>query len=695
MGIFSRAAGFIEGLYGKAVESAPARAFGAVTGVAGNVIARATTAVASPIVQQGLETFAGKTEEEAKAIVDKARQQSIRETTQFGQRIGAEGLVASATGGAGRVANVALAAPTVIRGAEDLKQGNYVAGALQVGLGLVGGYAGMRGPTLRQSVSEVTPLFSRAGRAVTSPVQTARGIMARRSVSGTVTQDIAQTADEMTAALKTQADEMVRGQNSSSARVANLFPETVDDAVDVVDESARITRQDVADAVVEAKKENFADLRTKNNKYSEAARKAVNSDGSANPKNPTPFEIEGDDITSTVRGLREQMKIVGKEKSDIVKNSTKTFTDTGIQGDFANVIEDRLGARVISDADGNFTITAAPGRTLKITDPSDQKIVIETMKDLSELNGKGVLEVDDLVDRMQGRVTYKAGAIAPNTAVEGAVKSATKKLNETLKAQLPKQYRKLNAQYGLLKNVTTWADKNLGPEQVRAGALVKRIFSPSDAGTKKMLTLIKALTGKDHISGAILAMEAMKSVKDPRAASLLEGVIMQREILDVIGNIPVAGQFVQLAEKASKKLVNSESLQKAVDDLLAAAEKSAYENADNATKAQMVAPRTISEEEISGAIKEISKDEDVTKYVEAITNTNLETLYSVLVRPSVTLSAGRLSEQEKTEGRKRQLIQDLQSTKNQTLPDVSKLQEILDRKRQEKSAQQPVQGAFE
>lgn len=692
MGIFSRAADFIEGVYGKAVESAPARAAGAVVGGAGNILARATTAVASPIVQQGLETFAGKTEEEAKAIVERSRARSIRQTTELGKTIGSEGLVAAASGGAGRIANVALSSSTVIRGAEDIKRGNYVAGALQVGLGLVGGYAGTRGPTLRQSISEVTPLVGRAGRAVTNPVQTARGIMSRRSVSGTITQDIAQTADEMTTALKTQANEMGRGQNSSSARLANLFPETVDDAVDIADESARITRQDVADAVVAAKKENFADLRTKNNRYSEAARRAVNVDGSANPRNPTPFEIEGDDIVSTVKSLREQMKAVGKQKADIVKKSTAKFTDTGIQNDFASIIEDRLGARVISDADGDFSITAAPGRTLKISDPSDQKIVIETMKDLSELSGKGVLEVDDLVDRMQGRVTYKAGAIAPNSAVEGAVKSATKKLNETLKAQLPKEYSKLNAKYSVLKNVVSWADKNLGPEQVRAGALVKRIFSPSDAGAKKMLTLIKALTGKDHISGAILAMEAMKSVKDPRAASLLEGVIMQREILDVIGNIPVAGQFVQLAEKASKKLVDSESLQKAIDDLLAAAERSAYEAADNATQAQMVVPRAVSKEEVSSAIEEISKDEDVTKYVEAITDTRLDTLRDVLIQPSTMMAGNRLVQQEKKENRKRQLVEDL---KNAATPDISKLQEILERKRQEKNAQQPLQGAFE
>lgn len=690
MGIFTRASDFINGLYGKAVESAPARGVGAVVGGAGNLIARASTAAISPILQQGIETFAGKTEEEAREIVRRNRQAAIKDTTEFGQRIGSEGAVAFASGGAGRVANVALATPMLVSGTENIKEGNVAAGALQLGLGALGVYGGSKSSTLRQSASDVATatrnVTGGVGRAVTSPVQTSRSVVesifkpSKKALSGTVKTEATQFSDELSDAIV--------AENKSTARVANLFSDTVDEASDVIDEMP-LTKAEVSDAIPTVKKPSLSEYKTKTNKYFEAARKAVNEDGSPNPRSKTPIEIEGDDAVNTIKLLRTKMSEAGKAKSDLVKvEATKgsIFKAEGLSEQYANLIEERLGARIVTDVDGNSQLVDALGRKSKVTEASDAKIILDTMKELEDLNGASVQIADDIVDRLQGRVTYKAGALAPGKATENTVKAMAKTVNDSLKDQLPKDYKKLNAEYKVLRELVNWADKNMGPEQVRAGSLIKRMFSPSDAGTKKAFALIKALTGKDHIAGGVLAMEAMRSVGDPRARSLLEGVGIMEGVLE---QLPIAGKLVKVYDSAMQKVISSEKMQDALNEVFDAAARTAYENADTAIKAGMTPPPQVSQKALGAAMKEIGSDADVKSYVEASAGIPWEDLLMLLIRPGTQAATSRATNQERTEIRKDELLDTLQTKQ----PSMDQLRALLEKKRDEK--QSPVQGAFE
>jgi hypothetical protein len=96
------------------------------------------------------------------------------------------------------------------------------------------------------------------------------------------------------------------------------------------------------------------------------------------------------------------------------------------------------------------------------------------------------------------------------------------KLNDALKSQLPKSYRDLNERYADLVGTRNELNLKLGAESEKGGALMKRVFSPSDANTKKLFAKVHEVTGIDLVHEATLAKYVMELLGDARQKSLLE-----------------------------------------------------------------------------------------------------------------------------------------------------------------------------
>ena len=143
---------------------------------------------------------------------------------------------------------------------------------------------------------------------------------------------------------------------------------------------------------------------------------------------------------------------------------------------------------------------------------------------LSQKNGVDVYKVDKFIDFVQDRIyTGKRDLTIPITNdVQQTLRPITGELNEALKNKLPESYRNLNDRYSELVDTRNELNLKLGVEGEKGGALMKRVFSPSDANTKKLFADILDETGIDLVNEATLARYVMDVLGDARQKSMLE-----------------------------------------------------------------------------------------------------------------------------------------------------------------------------
>jgi len=537
MGIFSAVSKFTSGVYEGVRESLPARAVGAAVGAAGGVIAAGTTAVASPIAYGALRA-SGKSEEEAKQITRAARQTSIRRTREFGTSIGKEGAASSLTGAAGKVANVAMTVPSFEAAGKAAKEGRTASAIGNAAVGLLGIYGAKQGPTLRQSASG-------AREAVTGLVQK------RPSIGG-----IGAMAAEKT--LPKSAKTMLGRSERSAAQ-----------AIDDLDDITRVELDSAAKTVRSKTVKKSVTIKS----YMDDARLAKDD-----PASPTPLEKAGQKASGVLTSMNSLLKKVGQQKTRAIKaadDSGVVFKDSdGIATKFEQDLADRLGASV-SAVDDKIEISSATGREAVITEPSDKKLITEFYNDLQGIEGRNIRAVDDLVDKYQAKLDYSArGATPVSGPVDGLIKSTLSQLNNSLKKQVGGDYIDLNQSYSAVVKLRDWLNKNLGPDAIRDGALMKRVFSPSDAGTKRYFEQIKKLTGVDLIQEAWMAKLAMDAVNDPRSKSLLEEAGVAAEAAQQLANvfIPSTGKITGFLRAAQRAIVNDKAIERVMIKIAEGAE---------------------------------------------------------------------------------------------------------------------------
>jgi hypothetical protein len=148
-----------------------------------------------------------------------------------------------------------------------------------------------------------------------------------------------------------------------------------------------------------------------------------------------------------------------------------------------------------------------------------------TMRKLAEAAKNPTFRrVDDTIDFLQDLLYKRKSnlAVPINSKVEGVIKSTIGKLNEQLKTIGGTEYRAYNSVISETKAVFDDLNKALGKDANKGGSLMKRVFSPTDGGTKKLFEKVKGLTGIDLVDEATLAKLAMEIAGDTRQANLLE-----------------------------------------------------------------------------------------------------------------------------------------------------------------------------
>ncbi len=233
--------------------------------------------------------------------------------------------------------------------------------------------------------------------------------------------------------------------------------------------------------------------------YVNTAKKAAE-----NYKNPTPLEKVGTRAQGALQKIQDNLDNVGKLKG----NSINTFGDKNV-----GTIATKFRQTIESDLkNGNLV-------------EGDSKLVQSIVARAKKLgNNPTAKAVDDFIDYAQEQIyTSKRNLTIPVTdSTTGYLRKAVGQLNSDLKDQLPSAYSKLNDKYSSLIDVRNELNDKLGKEGEKGGALMKRVFSPSDANTKQLFAQVKDLTGVDLVNEATIARYVMEATGDTRQASLLQ-----------------------------------------------------------------------------------------------------------------------------------------------------------------------------
>lgn len=266
--------------------------------------------------------------------------------------------------------------------------------------------------------------------------------------------------------------------------------------------------------------------------YVDTARKAT-----VNNKNQTPLEFAGIKAQEALDQMNRKLDAVGQAKSQVLQSAAGRTPVGNIVVKFRQQLQNALKNK-----------TSVEG---------DAKIYQDILAQAEKIgNNPTALQVDRFVDFVQDRIyTGKRDLVTPVTDdVQATLRPLTGQLNEALKTKLPESYRNLNAKYAQMVGTRNELNLKLGMEGEKGGSLMKRVFSPSDAGTKQLFADVLKETGIDLVNEATLARFVMDVLGDARQKSMLEQLNLQ------LTN-PTSGMLEKILNYTLDKTVNSPDAQ--------------------------------------------------------------------------------------------------------------------------------------
>lgn len=223
-------------------------------------------------------------------------------------------------------------------------------------------------------------------------------------------------------------------------------------------------------------------------------------------KNPTPLEAAGKKAQDALDTIQRKLSTIGQEKGGVLSHAAVGNKKVGnIVVKFRQNLQRYLGNKTVVEGDTKL-FNDITNEATKLGDNPSAK------------------DVDKFIDFVQDRIyTGSRDLTVPITdEASGALRKITGELNEALKNQLPDSYRGLNDKYARIVEIRNELNLKLGKEGEKGGALMKRVFSPSDANTKALFEEVKTLTGIDLVDEATLARFMMEVAGDTRQASMLQ-----------------------------------------------------------------------------------------------------------------------------------------------------------------------------
>jgi hypothetical protein len=248
--------------------------------------------------------------------------------------------------------------------------------------------------------------------------------------------------------------------------------------------------------------------------YVNQAKQAVTDQSSI-----TPLELAGEKGVEALNKIQSKVAQYGKLKN----SSIGTFGDKNvgtIATKFRQSLESNIkGKNIIGEGDTSLV-----------------KSIIDGSKKLG--NNPTAKQVDTFIDEAQD-LLYTSGknlTVPVSDATTATIKKYLGELNNSLKAQLPKSYSVYNDKFSNIIGIRDELNKALGYDASKGGSLLKRVFSPTDSGTKKLFETVLKETGINLTDEAVLAKFAMELFGDSRQTSILQqlSIPTQRGLIEKI-----------------------------------------------------------------------------------------------------------------------------------------------------------------
>ncbi len=226
--------------------------------------------------------------------------------------------------------------------------------------------------------------------------------------------------------------------------------------------------------------------------------------------------------------------------------------DLGTIGADKSALLDTVGKTRVPDVALKQISKVEPFLQKKLT-AAERNLVNSYLEELKALGKNPTAQsVDATIDKLQATLFEQKGGVAvpTTTRVQSFINKSIGELNTELKSTVDKAlgsdaYSTLNAQYANKINVFNQLNKALGEGGAKGGSIMKRFFSPQDAGIKKLFQTIRGQYGIDLGQEATLAKFVMETLGDTRANSFLE--------LPPTTATGVLGKAVDFAEKQLTK----------------------------------------------------------------------------------------------------------------------------------------------
>lgn len=224
-----------------------------------------------------------------------------------------------------------------------------------------------------------------------------------------------------------------------------------------------------------------------------------------NNKNQTPLEFAGTQAQSALDQINRKLATIGANKSAVIQGTAGRTPTGNIVVKFRQGLQNALKNK-----------TSVEG---------DAKIYRDILTEAEKLgNNPSAAQVDSFIDFVQDRI-YTGGrdlTVPVTDAPQQILRPLTGQLNNSLKSLLPESYRTLNQQFADMVGMRNELNLKLGAGGEKGGALMKRVFSPSDANTKQLFANVLDETGIDLVNEATLARYMMDVLGDARQKSMLE-----------------------------------------------------------------------------------------------------------------------------------------------------------------------------
>jgi hypothetical protein len=223
-------------------------------------------------------------------------------------------------------------------------------------------------------------------------------------------------------------------------------------------------------------------------------------------KNQTPLEYAGERAQGALDTIQRKLNNIGQSKNSVMNQAS-------------------VGTKQLGNIATKFRQEITNYLKTKTGVEGDTKLFRDVLSEAEKLGSNPrALQVDKFIDFVQDRIYSSTRDLTvPVTPEATAVlRQITGKLNGALKSQLPESYSGLNQKYQTLVEMRNELNMKLGAAGEKGGSLMKRVFSPSDAGTKKLFEAVQKETGIDLVNEATLARYVMETLGDARQMSMLE-----------------------------------------------------------------------------------------------------------------------------------------------------------------------------